>query len=230
MQNLSVIVPFFNEENFLEISVQRLLDNDIYNEIILVDDCSTDSSSSIAKKLELENEKVIYLKTQDNGGKGYAVASTINLLSSTHTVIHDADLEYFPNDILEMYEQSKLNTKSLILGSRFIGNKTRKNVYKRTFIANKVMSLFFSIVHFVKITDIATCYKLLPAEFFRQVKIIEKGFSIEVEIVSKFLKHNKSVYEVPISYSGRSYEEGKKIKIIDGFYYLVNTIKYRILN
>ena len=114
----------------------------------------------------------------------------------------------------------------MILGSRFIGNKTRKNVYKRTFIANKVMSLFFSIVHFVKITDIATCYKLLPAEFFRQVKIIEKGFSIEVEIVSKFLKHNKSVYEVPISYSGRSYEEGKKIMIIDGFYYLVNTIKY----
>ena len=95
MQNLSVIVPFFNEENFLEISVQRLLDNDIYNEIILVDDCSTDSSSSIATKLELENEKVIYLKTQDNGGKGYAVASAINLLSSTHTVIHDADLEYF---------------------------------------------------------------------------------------------------------------------------------------
>ena len=92
------------------------------------------------------------------------------------------------------------------------------------------MSLFFSIIHIVQITDIATSETLLPAEVCSHVKIIEKGFSIEVEIVSKFLKHNKSVYEVPISYSGRSYEEGKKIKIIDGFYYLVNTIKYRILN
>ena len=117
----------------------------------------------------------------------------------------------------------------MILGSRFIGNKARKMFIKELLLPIK-SCLFFSIIHFVKITDIATCYKLLPADFFRQVKIIEKGFSIEVEIVSKFLKYNKSVYEVPISYSGRSYEEGKKIKIIDGFYYLVNTIKYRILN
>ena len=151
-------------------------------------------------------------------------------LSIIYTKIHDADLEYFPSDFHKILEKSNQYPNSMILGSRFIGNKARKNVYKRTFIANKVMSLFFSIIHFVKITDIATCYKLLPADFFKQVKIIEKGFSIEVEIVSKFQKHNKSVYEVPISYSGRSYEEGKKIKIIDGFYYLVNTIKYRILN
>ena len=230
MQNLSVIVPFFNEENFLEISVQRLLDNDIYNEIILVDDCSTDSSSSIAKKLELENEKVIYLKTQDNGGKGYAVASAINLLSSTHTVIHDADLEYFPNDILEMYEQSKLNTKSLILGSRFIGNKKRTNIYLRTFLANRIMSLFFSAVHFYRISDVATCYKLVPTPFLKETNFKENGFSFEIEILSKFLKFNKSVLEVPISYEGRSYDEGKKIKTIDGVMYLINTLKYKFFN
>ena len=227
MQNLSVIVPFFNEENFLEISVQRLLDNDIYNEIILVDDCSADSSSSIAKKLELENEKVIYLKTQDNGGKGYAVASAINLLSSTHTVIHDADLEYFPNDILEMYEQSKLNTKSLILGSRFIGNFERSGGYRRTLIANKAMSLFFSLVNQVKVTDVATCYKLMPSKFFKNLNLQEEGFSIEIEMISKFLKFNKSIIEVPIKYAGRTYQQGKKIKTLDGFLYLLNTLKYR---
>ena len=230
MQNLSVIVPFFNEENFLEISVQRLLDNDIYNEIILVDDCSTDSSSSIAKKLELENEKVIYLKTQDNGGKGYAVASAIYHLSSTHTVIHDADLEYFPNDILEMYEQSKLNTKSLILGSRFIGNKKRTNIYLRTFLANRIMSLFFSAVHFYRISDVATCYKLVPTSFLKETNFKENGFSFEIEILSKFLKFNKSVLEVPISYEGRSYDEGKKIKTIDGVMYLINTLRYKFFN
>ena len=230
MQNLSVIVPFFNEENFLEISVQRLLDNDIYNEIILVDDCSTDSSGSIAKKLELENEKVIYLKTQDNGGKGYAVVSAINLLSSTHTVIHDADLEYFPNDILEMYEQSKLNTKSLILGSRFIGNKKRTNIYLRTFLANRIMSLFFSAVHFYRISDVATCYKLVPTSFLKETNFKENGFSFEIEILSKFLKFNKSVLEVAISYEGRSYDEGKKIKTIDGVMYLINTLRYKFFN
>ena len=230
MQNLSVIVPFFNEENFLEISVQRLLDNDIYNEIILVDDCSTDSSSSIAKKLELENEKVIYLKTQDNGGKGYAVASAINHLSSTHTVIHDADLEYFPNDILEMYEQSKLNTKSLILGSRFIGNKKRTNIYLRTFLANRIMSLFFSAVHFYRISDVATCYKLVPTSFLKETNFKENGFSFEIEILSKFLKTKNKIKEVPIKYEGRTYSEGKKIKTSDGFKYLFNTLKYRFFN
>lgn len=230
MQNLSVIVPFFNEENFLEISVQRLLDNDIYNEIILVDDCSTDSSSSIAKKLESEINKVIYLKTHDNIGKGNAVASAINLLSSTHTVIHDADLEYFPNDIVEMYELSKLNTKSLILGSRFIGEKKRTNIYVRTFLANRIMSLFFSIVNFYRISDVATCYKLVPTSFLKQTNFKENGFSFEIEILSKYLKFNKSVVEVPIAYEGRSYEEGKKIKTVDGVLYLINTLRYKFFN
>ena len=219
MQNLSVIVPFFNEENFLEISVQRLLDNDIYNEIILVDDCSTDSSSSIAKKLESEIDKVIYLKTQDNGGKGYAVASAINLLSSTHTVIHDADLEYFPNDIV-------LKISGLLINF----NKKRTNIYLRTFLANRIMSLFFSAVHFYRISDVATCYKLVPTSFLKETNFKENGFSFEIEILSKFLKFNKSVLEVPISYEGRSYDDGKKIKTIDGVMYLINTLRYKFFS
>jgi hypothetical protein len=116
------------------------------------------------------------------------------------------------------------------LGSRFIGNKIRENGYIRTYIANKTMSTFFSIVNMYTVTDIATCYKLMPSDFIKNIKIKEKGFSIEIELLSKFLKYNKSVVEVPISYSGRSYEEGKKIKTSDGFLYLFNTLKYKFLN
>jgi len=152
------------------------------------------------------------------------------LIKTSHVVIHDADLEYFPDDIIEMFSLAKNNPDTLILGSRFIGNKVRKNVYFRTNVANRVMSLFFSVVNFCYITDVATCYKLMPTKFFKEVTLKEKGFSIEVELLSKFLKTNKSILEVPIKYEGRSYIEGKKIKTSDGFKYLYNTLKYRFFN
>jgi hypothetical protein len=129
-----------------------------------------------------------------------------------------------------MYELSKKNISSLILGSRFIGEKDRKNIYKRTFIANKVMSIFFSLINFYTVSDVATCYKLLPTSFLQSITLKENGFSFEIEILSKFLKFNKSVFEVPIKYEGRSYQEGKKIKSIDGFFYLLNTVRYRLFS
>ena len=129
-----------------------------------------------------------------------------------------------------MFQKSILTPKSLILGSRFIGTKERKNVYLRTILANRVMSLFFSVVNFYKVSDVATCYKLMPSEFFKKVALKEKGFSIEIEILSKFLKYNRSIIEVPMGYHGRSYSDGKKIKTSDGFKYLFNTLRYRLLN
>jgi len=230
MINLSVIVPFYNEENFLEQSVNRLLENNIYEEILLIDNNSTDNSYNIAKKLS-ENSKNIYLyKTNKEKGKGVALSHAKELITTSHVVIHDADLEYFPEDICEMFEVSKKFSNSMILGSRFIGKKERKNIYIRTSIANKVMSVFFSIVNFYYISDVATCYKLMPTDFFKKTTLKENGFSIEIELLSKFLKYNRSVKEIPIKYKGRSYSEGKKIKTSDGFKYLLNTIKYRFIN
>ena len=152
------------------------------------------------------------------------------MIKTSHVVIHDADLEYFPDDILEMFKLVEHNPDSLILGSRFIGNKVRKNVYFRTNLANRTMSLFFSLVNLYYVTDIATCYKLMPSSFFKDAILVEKGFSIEVELLSKFLKKNNSILEVPIKYEGRSYTEGKKIKTSDGFKYLYNTLKYKFFN
>ena len=230
MINLSVVVPFFNEEKFLDQSVNRLLENNIYEEILLIDNNSTDNSYNIAKKLS-ENSKNIYLyKTNKEKGKGVALSHAKELITTSHVVIHDADLEYFPEDICEMFEVSKKFSNSMILGSRFIGKKERKNIYIRTSIANKVMSVFFSIVNFYYISDVATCYKLMPTDFFKKTTLKENGFSIEIELLSKFLKYNRSVKEIPIKYKGRSYSEGKKIKTSDGFKYLLNTIKYRFIN
>ena len=230
MINLSVIVPFFNEEQFLEESVNRLLSNDVYSSIYLIDNNSTDNSYEIAKNLETQHSKIELHKTNKDRGKGSALSFSRGLIKTSHVVIHDADLEYFPKDIIEMFDLAKKNQDSLILGSRFIGNKRRKNIYLRTFFANKVMSLFFSMVNFYRISDVATCYKLMPSNFFINTELKENGFSIEVELLSKFLKYNKSVLELPIAYEGRSYAEGKKIKTVDGAKYLIKTIKYRFLN
>ena len=228
MDNLGVIVPFYNEKNTLSESIERLLAQNIFSEIILSDDNSNDGSDIIAKQYEDKNENIKYIKSSTNKGKGNALNNAKDHITTKFVVIHDADLEYFPEDLVEMFEKAKLNPQSLIIGSRFIGNKERVNIYRRTFIANKVMSLFFSFVHFCKISDIATCYKMLKTDTFKEIQLYENGFSIEIELVSKFLKKNESIIEVPIKYEGRSYEEGKKIKPIDGMMYLINTIKYKI--
>tara|TARA_Y100000389_G_C17271480_1_gene418210 strand:- start:103 stop:795 length:693 start_codon:yes stop_codon:yes gene_type:complete len=230
MNNLTVIVPFYNEENYLQKSIDRLIDSDIFDKIILVDDCSTDNSANIANKNVLENNKMIFLKSSSNKGKGSALNLAKNIVETSHVIIHDADLEYFPDDIVEMFNWVKENQDSLILGSRFIGNKKRSTIYSRTLLANKVMSSFFSFINGYKVSDVATCYKLMPSSFFKEMDIKENGFSIEIEILSKFLKYNKSIKEVPIKYEGRSYNQGKKIKTLDGFKYLFNIIKYRIFN
>ena len=230
MNNLTVIVPFYNEENYLQKSIDRLIDSDIFDKIILVDDCSTDNSANIANKNVLENNKMIFLKSSSNKGKGSALNLAKNIVETSHVIIHDADLEYFPDDIVEMFNWVKENQDSLILGSRFIGNKKRSTIYSRTLLANKVMSSFFSFINGYKVSDVATCYKLMPSSFFKEMDIKENGFSIEIEILSKFLKYNKSIKEVPIKYEGRSYNQGKKIKNLDGFKYLFNIIKYRIFN
>ena len=129
-----------------------------------------------------------------------------------------------------MFKHIVNNENILILGSRFIGNKRRKNIYTRTFFANKLMSAFFSFVNGCKVTDVATCYKLMPTSFFREVDIKEMGFAFEIEIIAKFLKQSSTIQEVPIKYEGRSYAEGKKIKTSDGIRYLLSTVKYRFLN
>ena len=230
VNNLTVVIPFYNEERFIEQSLNRVLKSNIADEIILIDDGSTDRSFKLVSEITDSISFAKVLKNNKNLGKGNALNIAREHVNTSHIVIHDADLEYNPEDILKMIEKSNLSPNSLILGSRFKGNESRVNVYKRTYFANKLMSLFFSIIHSIKISDIASCYKLMPSKFYKNLNIKENSFSIEVEILAKFLKYNQSIIEVPISYQGRSYEEGKKIKTIDGISYLLKTLKYKFFD
>lgn len=227
MYSLTAVIPFYNEEDFLQDSFERLLSSGVADKILLVDDSSTDRSKEIAINIANKHSNVSYFLNKSNKGKGSALAFIKEHIQTSHMVIHDADLEYDPNDLIKLKKLSIENKNSLILGSRFIGSLERNNLYKSTHIANQFLSLLFSIINFYKITDIATCYKMFPAKFFKNTNFKEKGFSIEIEILAKFLKYNTSVFELPIHYSGRSYSQGKKIHIKDGFYYIFNIFKYR---
>lgn len=225
MSTLTVLVPFYNEENTILKSIEKLDSLTFINEVILLNDGSTDDSLDLVNKFIKNKRKYKILSYKENKGKGAVLNESREHIISDYVVIHDADLEYSPKDLIEMFKF--VDGSNLVLGSRFIGNKQRSNTYLRTYIANKTISLFFSLINLKRITDVATCYKLMPTSFFKQNNFKEKGFSIEIEIISKFLKNNKNIVEVPISYNARSYEEGKKIKTKDGFFYIFNTLRYK---
>ena len=216
MSNLAAIVPFYNEEKFLRKSVKRLIDENIFDQLILVDDCSNDSSSKLAHKLASEYRFIILIENIEQKGKGYSIKQGLNKVETSHVIVHDADLEYFPSDIVEMFEIVKDKNKLLVLGSRTIGTKERINLYKKNYIVQMIFSYIFSILNFKKISDIATCYWLIETKILRKFSLKESGFSIEVEVLSKSIQNKLEIIEIPIKYHGRSYEDGKKIKFKDG--------------
>ena len=226
--SLTVIVPILNEESFLAESVKRLLQVEEINEVFLVDDCSTDNSLKIMKKIESGNKKVKVFESPHptNKGKGDAIVRAKKYINSNYVVIHDADLEYDPQDIKKLINLIKENEETFLMGSRFLKDKKVQHYY-RTYAANKFLSWLFSFIHGKKITDIATCYKLMPSTFFKKTDFKEKGFAIEIELVAKFLKVSKNILEVPIDYNARTYEDGKKIRVRDGFKYIYAIFKYR---
>ena len=138
MENLTVIIPFYNEENFLRKSIERVLSAKVADNLILVDDCSTDNSFDIATEIAKDLKFVKIIQSKKNLGKGNALNLAKKLIDTTHVVIHDADLEYFPSDFHKLLEKSNQYPDSIILGSRFIGNKARKNIYKRRKVKKKV--------------------------------------------------------------------------------------------
>ena len=227
---LTAIVPIFNEEKYLLDSVTRLQKTNIFNGIILIDNCSTDSSLAIAQGLKEKDSSILVLQTKNNDGKASAVQLGLNYVKTSHVVIHDADLEYFPDDIVEMFEVAKVNPNDLILGSRVIGNKERKNIYFTTYFGNRILSIMFSFINRYKVSDISTCYQMYSLKNIQKLNLNEKGFGMELEVLSKFIKLGIEIIEVPIKYEGRSYSEGKKIKLSDALNIAFKMIKYSKLN
>tara|TARA_B100000282_G_scaffold155958_1_gene112388 strand:- start:612 stop:1301 length:690 start_codon:yes stop_codon:yes gene_type:complete len=223
----TVIMPFFNEENTLEIAVTNLVNEDFASEIILVNDGSNDKSYEIATSLQNKHEFIKLIESKENKGKGHALKLGINVASKKFIGVLDADLEYSPNDLKNLFQEIDINNLDIVCGSRFIGDFKRDNIYVRTYLANKFLSMFFSIIHREKVTDIATCLKVFRKTLFDSIDLKANGFSIEVEILAKTLSKSDNFKEFPISYTARSYEEGKKIKLIDGFRYIYSILKFK---
>ncbi len=231
INSITAIVPFFNEEKYLETSVKRLIKVNLFNQIILVNDGSVDNSIEIAKKLTVKYDILELISNEKNLGKGYAIKSALNSVSSNYVIVHDADLEYFPEDIPELFDIALKNPNSLVLGSRTIKGKERDNKYVLTYFANKIYTYLFSLINGKRLSDIASCYWLIQTDTLKSFNISEIGFGIEVEVLSKFLRRSDNIIEVPIRYNGRTYENGKKIKFKDGVTIFLKILFYsKLLN
>jgi dolichol-phosphate mannosyltransferase len=206
-QDLSIIVPVYNEERTLAPIMEAISAACPNAHIIYVDDGSKDQSLEILKEHAKPNDLVL---TKPNGGKGSAIRMGLEHATGTWTVIQDADLEYDPKEILMLLEKAKAEPGTVIFGSRFFHGKT-PHIYWRFLLGNKTMTLLMNILFFSHLTDTYTCYKLLPTEIFKSLNLQSRGFELEAEITAKCLKKRIKIIEIPISYHPRSIEEGKKI-------------------
>ncbi|MCB2226493.1 MAG: glycosyltransferase family 2 protein [Desulfarculaceae bacterium] len=235
---LSVVMPVFNEEKFLrEIirQVQAVDLGDLERELVLVDDCSVDASWQIAQELEGAVSVDESLKPFDrpirifrhavNQGKGAALRTGFSKASGELIIIQDADLEYDPEDYLKLLAPVLKGKADVVYGSRFTGE--RRNMFFHHWIGNRFLTLVTNVLFNTTLSDMETCYKLFKREALEGIVIKSDRFNFEPEITAKILKKGIRIYEVPISYSGREFEEGKKITWRDGFVALWCLVKFR---
>lgn len=218
---VSVIIPSFNEEKTLKTIIDKVLKQKDISEIIVVDDGSKDKSWDILKSIK--NSKIKSFKHDKNQGKGAAIITGINKASFDYVLIQDADLEYDPVNYQAIFK--KASKKVAVFGSRL---KTKNNfAYIRTYLGNIFITTIGNILFNIRLTDSYTCYKLIPTNIAKSLKLNSKGFEIEAEITGKLAMRKIPIIEVPISYKPRNYEEGKKIKAKDAINGFVTYLKVR---
>ena len=228
---LSIIIPIFNEEKFLSKLLELVLNQklNVTKEIIAVDDCSIDQSREILKNYKHKIDHIIY--HDKNSGKGAAIQSALKVSTGDIIIIQDADLEYDPNDYQKLINPILAGKTKVVYGSRVL-NKKRYSESSFTSLfrvfANHVLTIFSNILNDQNLTDAHTCYKVFHKDVLKEIKLKEKGFSFCPEITTKISNLNIDIYEVPISYSGRSYLDGKKIKFSDGIEAIKSIIKYKL--
>ncbi|MCX8093231.1 MAG: glycosyltransferase family 2 protein [Candidatus Goldbacteria bacterium] len=228
---LSIIIPVYNEKNTIEKTiseVKKVKLKSIKKEIIVVDDGSTDGTREILKKIHKKDKKIIIIYKSKNEGKGSAVRIGIDKASGDFIIIQDADLEYTPEDYNIMLMPILKGYADVVYGSRFLG--PHRSFLFWHYIANKFLNFLVNILYNTTLTDMETCFKLFKSEIIKNIKLRSNTFTIEPEITSKILKRNVRIYEVPIQYYGRGYEEGKKIKAIDGIKAFLTLLWYRFFD
>jgi glycosyltransferase involved in cell wall biosynthesis len=228
MTSLSVLVPVYNEECLVEASLERLdlLETSPLLErvqVIVVDDCSSDSTPEVLRRLEAERAarkcktEWLFLRHEKNGGKGRAIRTALARADCAISVIHDADLEYHPRDLLRIVRVFEEEDADAVFGSRFVTGEWRRVLLFWHEMGNRLLTLLTNMVTNLNLTDMETCYKAVKTDLLKSIPIVSNDFRLEPELTIKLAKRRARLFEVPISYSGRTYEEGKKINWRDGF-------------
>src|ERR1051326_2847822 len=213
---LSVVVPVYNEEGSLAKVVGKLLLLPQLLELVVVDDCSTDRSAEGAQSLSDGDPRVRLIRQQRNMGKTAALRSGFAVTRGEIVIVQDADLEYDPEEIPLVIGPILEGRADVVFGSRFLVRRATRVLYFSHYLANKFLTFTSNVLTNLNMTDIETCYKAFRGDIIRNMVITSRGFGFEVESTAKVAKLGCPIYEVPISYYGRTYEEGKKIGLKDG--------------
>ena len=224
MNKITILVPVYNEKNSLLEIIKRIeeVDFGLEKEIILIDDFSTDGTKELYSQLPY---KVLY--HQRNMGKGAALRTGLMAATGDVIIIQDADLEYNPKDYKPLVHLIATNSADVVYGSRLADTRNNGNFLLLSYLANVFLTLMTRVLYGTYMTDMETCYKAFRADVIKGISIKSNRFDFEPEITAKVLKRGARLYELPVSYYGREFSEGKKITWKDGFHAIIALIKYR---
>ncbi len=232
---LSVLMPVYNEADTVWEAVRRVRSMDVVKEVIVIDDGSTDGSREILNRIEAESRKnddsrnelkVIYQNV--NLGKGAAIRAAVPLVTGDMIIIQDADLEYDPQDYKTLLDPIFSEKADVVYGTRFYGGGPHRVLFFWHYLGNQILTLFSNLLTNLNLSDMEVGYKAFRSEVLKSIQIKSNRFGFEPEITVKIAKRGYRVYEVPISYYGRTYKEGKKITWKDGIAALYYLLRYRI--
>ena len=226
---LSIVIPVYNEKNTIEKIIGRVqnVNLELDKEILLVDDGSTDGTQEILRKLETDEVKIFIHEI--NQGKGKALQTGFSKASGDFVIIQDADLEYDPKEYPQLLAPLLDGRADAVYGSRFLGGPHRVLFFWH-YLGNKMLTTFSNMLSNLNLTDMETCYKVFRKEILDKITLKSKRFGIEPEITLKLAKLKCRIYEVPISYSGRDYSEGKKIGWKDGIAAIFHIIRFKFFD